>query len=145
MNFLQIVNVGKIIKKMDQFVGNPGLAEIGQRIFTYLDNQSLCQSRLVCKLWWNFISNDGGSRIYWTRILNKNWWKSRFWVQADKDWKYILQDVYHKHDTEVIKTFVQIYEKYFPVSLIFSGSRASTYGVSPLHQAVYARDFTSVR
>ena len=131
---------------MDQFLGNPGLVEIGQRIFSYLDDQSLCKSRVVCKLWRNFISSNGGSRIYWARILKKNWQKSQFWVKADKDWKHILHDVYYKHDTEVIKTFVQIYEKYFPVSLMFSGNlRASTYGVSPLHQAVYDGDFNSVR
>ena len=133
---------------MNGFLENPGLVEIGQRIFSYLDNQSLCQSRLVCKSWQNFISNDGGSRIYWRRILKKYWHKSLPWVKAVKDWKYVLQDVYFKHDTDVIKNFVQIYKKYFPAPILSAyrpGLSPKDYGVSPLHQAVYAGDFDSVR
>ena len=129
---------------MEDFVENPGLVEIGQRIFFYLDNLSLCRSRLVCKSWRDFITDTGASRIFWIRILKRNWEKSHHWVHVNKDWKQIFQEIYYKADKNKIKRFVEIYQKYFPVEDTL-WSRGPSYGVSPLHQAVYTGDIESIR
>ena len=37
---------------------NPGLSHLAIEIFEYLDTKSLLNSRLVCKLWDNFIEEE---------------------------------------------------------------------------------------
>lgn len=46
-----------------------GYSHIARSIFQFLDDQSLCQSRLVCHAWRQFID---AQRFYWQRIVNCN-------------------------------------------------------------------------
>ena len=83
---------------MEVFI-SPGFAHIGSTIFQYLDNQSLCQSRLVCSSWAWFIVSE---RFWHKRIIQLGK-KSRFcqsdeWCQVfdsfgdtNKDLSEILQ------------------------------------------------------
>lgn len=46
--------------------------QICGKVFEFLDDKSLCQSKLVCKSWLNFIENE---KIYWRRVVgnSKEW------------------------------------------------------------------------
>ena len=68
---------------MDVFI-SPGFAHIGNAIFQYLDNQSLCQSRLVCSSWAWFIVSER----FWHRRIIQQGKKSQF-CQSD-EWRRVF-------------------------------------------------------
>jgi len=68
---------------MDLFISQ-GFANIGCDILQYLDNQSLCQSRLVCTNWARFITCER----FWHRRIIKKGKNSRF-CQSD-EWHQVF-------------------------------------------------------
>ena len=63
---------------MDLFISQ-GFANIGCDILQYLDNQSLCQSRLVCTNWARFITCE---RFWHRRIIKVRIFQKVFLVRS---------------------------------------------------------------
>lgn len=66
-----------------------GYFHIGSAIFQHLDDQSLCQSRLVNHQWCGFIDNQ---RFYWQRIVSKG--KE---VCQNEEWQQLFESFKENH------------------------------------------------
>ena len=81
---------------MDLFISQ-GFANIGCDILQYLDNQSLCQSRLVCTNWARFITCE---RFWHRRIIKVRIFQKVFLVRS----LYIVSCLPKMNQTTVQKT-----------------------------------------
>ena len=85
---------------MEVFI-SPGFAHVGSAIFQYLDNKSLCQSRLVCSSWAWFIVSER----FWHRRIIQRGEKSQF-CQSD-EWRRVFDSFgdSNKDLSEIIQHF----------------------------------------
>ena len=118
---------------MELFINNPGFVHISASIFESLDNQSLCKSRLVCKNWLWFIDQR---KFIWKRCLQIKIDQVKPWLETNQDWAKIIENIFDSGTVEDLKDF----------ALIFSSVKLSSlhFGITPLHQAVFAGNLKTV-
>ena len=86
---------------MESILINPGLEAIGIIIFEQMNNQELCNSRLVCKVWCGFIDSV---KFYHKKILSHELSYPKQWLQSRKEWQYLIRKLkVHGEKESVIK------------------------------------------
>ena len=86
---------------MESILINPGLDTIGIIIFEQMNNQELCNCRLVCKLWCEFIDSV---KFYHKKILSHKLSYPKQWLQSRKEWQYLIRKLkVHGEKESVIK------------------------------------------
>ena len=119
---------------MDQLIQNTGFHYIVQNIFACLDYESLCTCRLVCRSWCYFLDHE---KFNWIRILQGQSDKIKPWLDHNKDWSQVIQDIANHGRVQDVKKMVVILRPMKTSCLNF--------GITPLHQAVYVGDFETVK
>ena len=86
---------------MESILINPGLEAIGIIIFEQMNNQELCNCRLVCKVWSEFIDSV---KFYHKKILGHELSYPKQWLQSRKEWQYLIRKLkLHGEKESVIK------------------------------------------
>ena len=86
---------------MESILINLGLDTIGIIIFEQMNNQELCNCRLVCKVWCEFIDSI---KFYHKKILSHELSYPKQWLQSRKEWQYLIRKLkVHGEKESVIK------------------------------------------